>query len=231
MTTRFEEKYILDYRHYVTVKNRVSQVMETDPHSIDGGYTITSMYFDDVFFGAYYEKEFGLAMHKKFRIRSYNCSDSVIRLERKIKRGHITEKESAYISSEEFADLSENRYDLERYNEKQLPLISEMKSMALQPAVTVRYKREAFVFAPCDVRVTFDREIQALPTDLDSYYDCDKIGTPAIHPINIIMEVKYTDRIPMFVRRLTGINATKLSVSKYALCTSGYKTPIGFNKD
>ena len=227
MASRHEEKYILDYRQYVLIKNRVSLVLKPDINSIDGSYTVTSLYFDDLYKNAYYDKKDGQPVHIKFRIRSYNCTDSPIRLEKKTKRGIITQKESAMLSMPEFERLTEASFDLDGLSGELLPYVAEMKSGGLLPAVTVRYQREAFILEGTDVRVTFDARLESLPSDTACFFDAERIGTPSIHPLSIIMEIKYTDKLPTLVRRLCAANSSKLSVSKYALCTTGYKSPIG----
>ena len=58
-----------------------------DKHARAGGYTIRSLYFDDYCNSAYEEKDAGILMRKKYRVRIYNGSDKVIKLERKKKYG------------------------------------------------------------------------------------------------------------------------------------------------
>ena len=57
--------------------------MKLDPHAENGGYLIRSLYFDDYWNSAYEEKESGVLMRKKYRIRIYNYSAESIKLERK----------------------------------------------------------------------------------------------------------------------------------------------------
>ena len=47
MASRHEEKYIIDYRQYVLLKQRIMRVLQPDPHGKDGSYIITSLYYDD----------------------------------------------------------------------------------------------------------------------------------------------------------------------------------------
>ena len=48
-----------------------------------GDYHIRSLYFDDYNDSALFEKQSGILKRKKYRIRIYNLSDSVIKLEKK----------------------------------------------------------------------------------------------------------------------------------------------------
>lgn len=227
MASRREEKYLLDYRIYRLVKNRVSHALYPDAHYTDGSYTITSLYFDDPYKTAYLEKADGLSVHTKFRIRSYDFSDAFIKLEKKTKHGLITNKDSVVISNDELKALMKLPSTTEGFSEKLLPLAAEMQAKGVRPAVTVRYRREAFYLEGTDVRVTFDTRVEALPGDMESLFEVKRQGIPAIHPLNIIMEIKYGNRLPTLIRKLCSADATPLSVSKYALCTENVRLPAG----
>lgn len=227
MASRREEKYILDYRVYSLVRNRVSLALHPDTHSVGGSYTITSLYFDDPYKTAYAEKADGLSEHTKFRIRSYDFSEEFIRLEKKTKHGLVTNKDSVVISKDELEMLMKAPFSLDMFSEKLLPLAAEMQSKGVRPAITVRYRREAFYLEGTDTRVTFDTRIETLPGDRDALFDEKRQGIPAIHPLQIIMEIKYGNKIPTLIRRLCSADATLLSVSKYALCTENAPLPAG----
>ena len=76
---------------------RMKHLLKKDPHASDGGYMIRSLYFDDYWNSAYEEKESGILMRKKYRIRIYDYSDRSIKLERK-KKG-FGSKQSSLISA------------------------------------------------------------------------------------------------------------------------------------
>lgn len=228
--SRHEEKYILDYRLYKLIKNRVSLVLQPDLHYVDGSYVITSLYFDDLYKTAYFEKADGLSEHIKFRVRSYNYSDDFLRLEKKIKRGLITSKESIVITKSELKKIADAHFVLDGFSEKIYPLAAEMQSKGLRPTVAVRYQREAFSLEGTDVRVTFDTRVEALPGDMSSMFDGKRIGIPAIHPTSIIMEIKYNYKVPTLIRRICSADAPQLSVSKYALCVGDIRLPAGITQ-
>lgn len=226
---RIEEKYILDYRQYAVIKNRISKVLRLDAHYPEGSYQVTSLYFDDPYNTAYYEKADGLSVHTKFRIRTYNCSENMIKLEKKIKRGVKTEKESAVIDSRELFILSSQPFQTEAFSGKKLKLAAELQSRGMRPVLTVRYNREAFYLEGLNVRVTFDSRIQTLPPEPASLFDKNRAGIPVLHPLSVIMEIKYNEKLPDFVRMLCRAEAPQLSVSKYALCASCIKQTAGTN--
>ena len=82
MLSRHEEKYIIDYRQYALLRERALRLLSPDPNGQNGSYVITSLYYDDFLDHALDEKLDGLAEHTKFRIRTYDYSDQVIKLDR-----------------------------------------------------------------------------------------------------------------------------------------------------
>ena len=71
---------------------------------------IRSLYFDDYWNSAFEEKEAGVLMRKKYRIRIYDCSERSIRLERKKKFGSFIYKESAPLTTEEVWKILDGDY-------------------------------------------------------------------------------------------------------------------------
>ena len=100
---RHEEKYLIDYRQYAILKSRALEALTPDAHG--GSYTVTSLYFDDAMDTALLEKQDGLARHTKFRVRTYDGDDSIIKLERKVKQGILTQKQTATITREQIATV------------------------------------------------------------------------------------------------------------------------------
>lgn len=214
---RHEEKYLIDYRQYALLKSRAMEILTPDTHG--GSYTITSLYYDDMMDTALLEKQDGLARHTKFRIRTYNGSSDLIKLERKVKQGILTEKQTAPITREQIALLGvSTELDNSARN-----LAAQMHASAQRPAVTVRYCRDAFFYPGTDLRLTFDRDLRVLPPTTESLFDTHIPGIPVLDANTVIMEIKYGSYLPAFVRNLTAVPATQLSVSKYALCREVFK--------
>lgn len=84
---RHELKYLINEGEHAALACRMAPVFKLDKHAQAGGYTIRSLYFDDYCNSAYEEKDAGILMRKKYRVRIYNGSDKVIKLERKKKYG------------------------------------------------------------------------------------------------------------------------------------------------
>ncbi len=216
MAERIEEKYLISYDEYSVIANRIKQTMVPDKNGKNGRYSICSLYFDDPYNSAWREKEDGNAVHIKFRVRTYDGDKKIIRLERKTKRGIVTEKHSSAITEAQL-DKIINGENMDE-NADCFGLASEMRQKCFRPAVSVRYDREAYVMPTLGVRVTFDMNVDALPCDKETLFGKTASAIPAIPRGEVIMEIKYTDRCPSFIRKCCQNSGMQLSVSKYALC-------------
>lgn len=222
MLTRHEEKYILTYRQYLALRQRALQALTPDSHGANGTYTITSIYYDDPEDTGLYEKLDGLAFHSKFRARVYDYDTGLVRLERKDKQGILTNKLSAAIGWEQLTQLTRPGA-WEQQEGAARELAQQMQAKSLRPVVAVRYTRDAFYHPGSDFRLTFDRELEALPPDIAALSDPNFRGLPVLAPGEVVMEIKYGCFLPSFARKLTRVNAPQLSLSKYALCRNTLK--------
>lgn len=112
---RHELKYLISYADKAELVVRLAPVLHLDPHAQQGGYFIRSLYFDDYWNTAYEEKDAGVLLRKKYRIRIYNCSDRSIKLERKKKFGSYIYKEAAPLTHAEFRSSIQTRADRRSY--------------------------------------------------------------------------------------------------------------------
>ncbi len=215
---RHEEKYLIDYRQYAILKSRALEILTPDTHG--GSYTVTSLYFDDAMDTALLEKQDGLARHTKFRVRTYDGDDGFVKLERKVKQGILTEKQTAAITREQIPFLGCNA---DCFDGTAKDLAVQMLAGNLRPVTTVRYQRDAFYFQGTDLRLTFDTDLRILPPSVESLFSKNIPGIPALNKNTVIMEIKYGSYLPAFIRNLTAVPATQLSVSKYALCREIFK--------
>lgn len=218
MAVRHEEKYIIDYRQYLLLRHRAMQVLSPDPHGDQGSYVITSVYYDDPLDNALYEKLDGLPEHSKFRIRTYDYSDKVIKLERKDKHGILTQKEDARITRDQIRLLDGTATALDAFDDEAYDLAVQIHAKGLQGKIAVRYRRDAFFHPGSDFRLTFDTELEAIGPDVQALFDPMVRGLPVLDGNSVIMEIKYGAYIPNFAKKLTNVNCRQLSVSKYALC-------------
>lgn len=219
---RHEMKYIINSGYYHILRSRLKAAMRPDPHGDNGVYRITSLYFDDVFRTAYNDKLLGLDVRKKYRIRYYSLSPSVIRLEVKEKKGEMVCKRSVPLSYEEYQSILKGNGSFFKKDSfmgtagEEFYISSNLT--ALTPAVLVDYVREAYICPAGNVRITFD---SSLKTSLHAdplggradFINVFKVG-------EIILEVKYDSFIPSYISDLlSGIPLTRESVSKFVLCS------------
>ena len=108
--------------------------------------------------------------------------------------------------------------DITGFSEGIYPLALEMHSGGLRPAVTVQYRRDAYLFPGTDLRLTFDYDLRVLPAEEQALFTRQMPGIPVLEGNAVIMEIKYGGYLPKFVRHFTAMAESQLSVSKYALC-------------
>jgi len=217
---RNEWKYVISYSEASLLQKRLEPFMQYDKHAENGSYMIRSLYFDDWKNSAYEQKLMGIYDRKKWRIRIYNCSDKVISLERKTKKGNYIFKESAKLNREEFDRILNNDFLFLTNREENLckEFYVECVSNILRPKVIVDYDRMPLIMNEGTVRITFDSCIRAAVGGFDIFDD--KLPTlPAIKPEQLVLEVKYTEFLPELIHKLLPLNGSEFtSFSKYVAC-------------
>ncbi len=215
---RHEFKYLLDSAAYHAVKSAVSAVISADSHSINGGYPIRSLYFDDMYGTALHEKENGVQFRQKYRVRIYG-DNGIIKLERKEKLGNYIAKQSATITKEQFYMLCEGDCAfLLQGSDMERDMFAEIRTRRLAPAVIVDYYREAFVCDEGNVRITFDTALSAGVNTADIFSD-NVQGFSCYDAGMLLMEVKYDDYLPLYIKNALQAGAfTSTAFSKYVTC-------------
>ena len=221
---RYELKYIITPTMAYILKKRLLNIMSIDALANGGtdGYTISSLYFDDLDSTAYFEKLDGVLYRTKYRIRVYDYDDSFIRLERKLKHENMTSKDQTKITKEQFYDIINNNVDEIALSEDKLynEFIKDIKVKSLRPSVIVEYKRLALTYPVSDVRVTFDSEVRSGLYNYDLFSN-DLNTYSVLNPKEVILEVKFNDYLPSNIAMiLTTIPSFRQAVSKFALCRS-----------
>ena len=102
---RHELKYIINEGTYQYLRSRLLSLMSPDGHSRDGGYRVTSLYFDDVYNSGYWQKLNGAEVRRKFRIRAYDLDPSFVSLESKHKDLSYVSKLSRKLTDEQYRAL------------------------------------------------------------------------------------------------------------------------------
>jgi hypothetical protein len=217
---RHEWKYLIDTAQKELICRRLSPFLHLDKHATNGGYMIRSLYFDDYFNSAYNEKDAGVLERKKYRIRIYNCSDASINLERKKKYGSYIYKEAAPLTREEVYKILDGHYEFLLQSEHPLcrEFYYECVSNMMRPRTIVDYERVPWTLEQGTVRITFDMDVRAAIGNFD-IFDATLPSLPVLEDGKCVMEVKFTEFLPRFVRDILPDRASEFTaVSKYVLC-------------
>ncbi|MBU1019796.1 MAG: polyphosphate polymerase domain-containing protein [Firmicutes bacterium] len=217
ITKRHELKYLISKTDYEVFKKKLDPLLQKDLYSGNKPYTITSLYFDDIFNTAYKQKINGDSYRYKYRIRYYDLDTSLFKLEKKEKRDQITNKESATLSLNEVQSILKN--DIAFLQEKQGELYQEfyqkIKNGLLKPKVIVEYERVAYTHIVGNCRITFDQRLRSS----FNIHDLFNQSTMYIDPLltnEVIMEIKFNGEFPFYIKSLLqSYNSIQTSVSKY----------------
>ena len=218
---RHELKYFISPAEMQVLRGVLTPVMQLDPNGNENNeYHIRSLYFDTINDDALNEKIAGVGNRKKYRIRIYNFSDRVIKLECKSKYGDLISKQSVTIPRELADQLIAG--DPEGLQRMRHPLLHdvyrEMKLNLLRPAVIVDYIREAYIHQAQEVRITFDKTLRTGLFSSDMFNA--SIPTYPVFDNQVeILEVKYDEFLPSYIQSiLSGVTAQRSAISKYTHC-------------
>lgn len=218
---RHEFKYYINLFEYHTIRNRLKAVLSNDTFSnSNGNYHIRSLYFDDLHNSALYEKQAGVLARRKFRIRIYNLSDEIIKLEKKSRIGQFINKESVTITKEQYFKIISK--DIIFLRESKIELFNEfyfwLTALKLKPDVIVDYTREAYTSKISKIRITIDKHLK---TGLNCT-DIFNKSTPTVDVIEkplFILEIKYNSFLPDHIRKAVQISSSqRYAISKFVIC-------------
>lgn len=219
MEYRHEWKYEIDPLDLFVLRMRLSAVMQSDPHTVNGKYAVRSLYFDNASDQALRQKIEGINEREKFRVRFYNGDISFIQLEKKSKRNGLGNKQSVRITEKETQALVNGELDwMPRHAHG---LVKEMywkiKVNGLRPKTIVDYIREPFIYKPGNVRITFDYDIRT-GLNYTDFLSSRCVMIPAGNA-PILLEVKWDRFFPGLIRDLIYLPGRNVGAfSKYAQC-------------
>ena len=218
---RHELKYHITPAELGVLRGVLRPLMQLDPNGNENNeYHIRSLYFDTINDDALEEKIAGVGNRKKYRIRIYNFSDRVIKLECKSKYGDLISKQSVSIPRELAEQLIAG--DPEGLQRMRHPLFHdvfrEMRTRLLRPAVIVDYVREAYIHPAEEVRITFDKQLRTGLFSRDMFNPALPTYPVFDDPVEIL-EVKFDEFLPSYLQSvLSGVTAQRSAVSKYTWC-------------
>jgi hypothetical protein len=165
------------------------------------------------------EKLLGVKYREKFRLRTYNNSSSVIRLEKKVKNNTMGYKESAMLTQEECQDLIAGDYHFLRQKQEAIcrQLYIKMRTALFKPKTIIEYKREAYVWEPGRIRITIDSDVRTGISSTDFW----NFAIPMVNVVEnntAILEIKYDNYLPSHISNLLRLDSRqRAAISKYVL--------------
>lgn len=221
MEYRNELKFELSDFDLIRIRNRLLPLMHTDCHQGPDGYLIRSLYFDDLHNSCAAEKENGVLHREKYRIRIYNNNSDFIRLEKKTRRGDMSQKTMQPLSLSDYHSLLSGSLDSlhDILSRNRGGLLDELTFKILHkkfsPKCIVEYERFAFTETMGNVRVTFDRNISG-SAQTDRLFDSDLFTVPVMQHSHHILEIKYDELLPHYILQALDLGSLRRqSFSKY----------------
>lgn len=215
---RYEKKYIINTLQVEILKQRLFPIMKLDNNLGESTfYSIRSIYFDDYYDTNLKQVINGVSERFKYRIRFYNYSDKYIMLEKKIKINNMSKKISCSLTKKQVYNILNNiNLNVSKENNKLLNEFYLMiKTRYYRPKVIIDYDRIPFVYEAGNVRVTIDYNLSCC-SDFNRIFSKRKSNIPLMEDGYCILEVKYNDFIPDFIRYALQLNELeRISYSKY----------------
>ena len=217
---RHESKHQISPQEDLVLAGRLRRLFPHDAHAgTDGTYRVTSLYFDTPYDAALREKLDRVDRREKFRLRYYGERPAWLKLEKKYKIDGLCGKRSARLSLDEAERLLAGDWGflLERGEPLLRELYSKLLGTGLRPRTVVCYDREAFTYAPGNVRVTLDRNIRT-GLNWQNFLRPERFPLKHLEGLTVL-EVKYDAFLPEPVRLAVQVPGRRAGAcSKYALC-------------
>jgi SPX domain protein involved in polyphosphate accumulation len=236
-TDRFERaelKYFVTPAEISAIRAMVAPFTQPDEYACGRAgniYTVRSIYFDTPDLRFYYEKDAGVKIRKKLRLRTYNCREdcapAFFEIKRKYANAILKERVRApleralaildHACGSTYRDLLAPELELSAAGHASLTGFMTMKEiLRLCPSVLVVYEREAYVGQENPrVRVTFDCHVRSVRRPrLDEIFA--ERGLRHITDRRQILELKFNGPMPFWMRSVTArLGRSNQAISKY----------------
>lgn len=216
---RHELKHNITKAECYILRNQLHAVMQIDPHAGKDSYLVRSVYFDNIENKAFNQKLFGIDNREKFRVRMYNTNLDSLHLEKKSKKGNLCFKEACPISVDEYERIQSGDISFLKEDTRKLmrELFLQMRLYQLRPNNIVQYQREPFIYPHGNVRITLDSHLQTSISN-SNIQNPDTIMVDANDPSIVVLEVKYDEFLPDFIKGLIQLgNRRNAAISKYLM--------------
>lgn len=198
---RNEWKHSMGHMDYMTIRSRLAAIAEESLYAgLGGKYRVKSLSFVEPHQEERTDILSSIGRREAFRIRFYNENMDFIRLEKKTHVGAKTNKQSAVLTEGECRSILGGEFEWMSTSENSLILefYGQLKSGKLTPVTAADFQREAFVYKPCNVRITMDSGLQTgIGVEDFLNLSCSEMGE---RKEAILMEVKYDCFLPELIR-------------------------------
>ncbi len=216
---RQEKKFLIDLPQMYQLDAKLSRVLHEDSHNKGDGYIIRSLYFDTSDERDFKEKEDGVELRRKIRLRNYGPDTSFALLEMKQKEGINQKKRSLRLSKEDAMQVCRGNYSVLLKYEGNFPAecYALMQMYGYRPKAVVEYRRKAYIAKENKIRVTFDHHIVATESNFD-IFSPQLLQNSVMNPAFVVLEVKFNGFLLSYIKDfLPECNQSEPSVSKYCL--------------
>ncbi len=241
MQIRKEYKYLVHRDKMDALREKLLPFVHLDNYVKKGNgfdYKVRSVYFDTGKMDYYCEKDAGIKIRKKFRIRGYDdtSENSTVFLEVKRKDNEIVWKNRAPILFKNIRTLFLTR-DIENLVAKhdKFPkaaydanvFLYYMYSQYLVPVILIVYDREPFFSKfNSDLRITFDKNIRSKVTSSVDNLFTEHKETYALNDY-FVLEIKFNFGFPLWLEKIVkDFGLVRQAVSKYSICIDNHKQEI-----
>ncbi len=216
---RQEKKFLNSAEEMYRESALLSQVLAEDPHNRNDGYRIRSLYFDSLEDRDFQEKEDGLELRRKIRLRCYDPEGDFAVLEMKQKQGDLQRKRSLRLGRADALRLiqGDTRVLLSHPDPFAAECFGVMELYLYRPRAVVEYRRKAFLAKENHIRVTFDHTVIGTEANWN-IFDPQLCQYPLLPQNLAVLEVKYNGFLLRYIQDLLSRRRGRtLSVSKYSL--------------
>lgn len=226
---REEKKFLISVADFISLSHKLEQIMLSDPHNGTHGYMIRSLYYDTPFDDDYFEKQAGVEVRRKVRLRCYDAKADFAMLELKQKQGTQQMKRSLRVTKSDAQRLIAGDYTplLSYFEPFAAEMYALMQHRCYKPKTIVEYNRKAFIAKENKIRITFDNRIVSTESSF-SLFDTKLNMNPVLDPYDVVLEVKFNGFLLGYIKELINcVDKSELSVSKYCLARqNAYQTHI-----
>ncbi|MDR0326279.1 MAG: polyphosphate polymerase domain-containing protein [Oscillospiraceae bacterium] len=216
---RQEKKFLIPLDKYYDLSHRLGMILRTDSHSSGDGYLIRSLYYDTIDDNDFEEKDEGVELRRKIRLRCYGPDTPFAMLEMKQKQGAMQKKRSLRMEKEDARRMIQGDYTV-LLNYK-VPFAEEcfglMNMRCYRPKAIISYTRKVFVADENKIRITFDHHIKGTEASYDIFRK-DLMETALLDPYLTVLEVKYNGFLLTYIKDIISeCRSNEMAISKYCL--------------